>query len=166
MSSVSMDSVILVPAWQRNDAKIKNDATDFWLKLAALPPNITPEHRLAELCAVAYVGDTLIGVSTIELSHSPLLRCRLGFFRCLVSPAYTSRRIAWRLVKYSRALLENWSKENPNEKVLGMVAVLENPNFDRLGKRPMWHGPDLWLIGYTPGGLQIRLTWFEHARLG
>jgi hypothetical protein len=159
------DPVTLVPAWQRNDAKTKKDATDFWLKLRALPRNITPENRLAELCAAAYVGDELVGVSTIELNHSPLLRCRLGFFRCLISPAYVNRRIAWRLVKYSRELLETWSKENPAEKVLGMAAILENPNFDRLGKRPMWHGPDLWLIGYTRAGLQIRLTWFKHARL-
>jgi hypothetical protein len=159
------DPVTLVPAWRRNDAKINKDATDFWLRLGALPPGVSPEQRLRELCAAAYVGDELVGVSTIELRQSPVLRCRLGFYRCLVNPAHGHRRIVNRLTHYSRALLENWSKENPDEKVLGMAAILENPNFDRLAKRPMWHGTDLWLIGYTQDGQQVRLTWFEHARL-
>ena len=159
------DPVIMVPAWQRNDAKIAKDATDFWLKLRALPPTVSPEKRLSELCAAAYVGDELVGVSTIELNQSPLLRCRLGLYRCLVSPAHAHRRIVNRLTLYSRALLEKWSKEHPDEKVLGMAAILENPNFDIIAKRPMWRGTNLGLIGYTPEGLQIRLTWFDHARL-
>jgi hypothetical protein len=164
--SETEDPVSLLPAWQRNDAKIMSDTTDFWLKQRALPPNITPQQRLQELSGVAYVANELVGVSTIELRHTPWLRCRLGFFRCLVDPAYIHRRIASRLTKYSRALLESWSKEHPSEKILGMALVLENPNFDRLGNRPVWHADvDYVLIGYTPEGHQVRIAWFEHARL-
>ncbi|HTE78320.1 MAG TPA: hypothetical protein VK653_16500, partial [Xanthobacteraceae bacterium] len=64
-----------------------------------------------------------------------------------------------------RELLEQWSKSNPDEKVLGMAAVLENPNFDLLGTRPIWRGADLTLIGYNQLGQQIRLAWFDHARM-
>jgi len=157
--------VKMTAAWQRNDAKIIKDATDFWLKLRVLPPDVTPEQRVRELCAAAYVGDELAGVSTIELRHAPNLRCRLGFFRCLVSSAHRHRRIARRLTVYSRELLEQWSKDHPEEKILGMAAILESPNFDLLARRPKWGESKLWLIGYTPKGQQIRLTWFDHARL-
>jgi hypothetical protein len=160
-----VEPVKMSPAWQRNDANIIKDAINFWLKLRALPAGVTPEQRAQELCAGAYVGDELVGVSTIELRHSPNLRCRLGFFRCLVSPTHGDRRIARRLTVYSRELLERWSEEHPGEKVLGMAAILENPNFDLLAKRPIWRFADLGLIGYTPKGQQIRLTWFNHARL-
>ena len=161
------DPVTLVPAWQRNDAKINKDAIDFWRRSGALPPEISPEQRLPELCVAAYVGDRLVAVSTIELREASWLRCCLGFFRCLVSPAYVERRLAIRLTKYSRDLLDDWAKENPDEKVLGMATILENPNFDILGKRPMWRsgGAELWLVGYMPNGQQVRLTWFKHARL-
>jgi hypothetical protein len=72
-----------------------------------------------------------------------------------------------RLTRYAIELLGNWSKENPNERVLGLATILENANFDRFGKRPMWRsgGLEHWLVGYTPKGLQIRLTWFKHAWL-
>jgi len=161
------EPIKMVPAWQRDDGKIVKDATDFWLKLHALPADVTAERRARELCAAAYVGDELIGVSTMELRQSPNLRCRLGFFRCLVSPAQNHRRIAIRLTIYSRELLERWSRENPGEKVLGMATILENPNFDLLGRRPIWRagGGEFWLIGYTPKGSQIRLTWFDRVRL-
>jgi hypothetical protein len=160
-----LEPVRLSPAWQRNDANIIKDATDFWLKLRLLPAGVTPEQRAQELCAAAYVGNELVGVSTMELRHSPSLHCRLGFFRCLVSPAHRHRRIARRLTVYSRELLEHWSKENPEEKVLGMAAILESASFDLLARRPKWGDAKLWLIGYTPKGQQIRLTWFDHARL-
>jgi hypothetical protein len=157
--------VEFVPAWKRNDDKIGNDAIQFWRDLGVLPAGVTPEQRVTELCAAAYAGDELIGVSTVSLGQLPPVRCRVGFFRCSVNPAQIHRRIAWRLVKYSRELLEQWSKTNPGEKVLGMAAVLENPNFDLLGTRPVWRGSDLTLIGYNQLGQQIRLAWFDHARM-
>ena len=161
------DPVKLLPAWQRNDTKIVQDAIVFWQHLQALPAGVTGEERVAELCAAAYVSDELVGVSTIQLRLSPGLRCRLGFFRCLVSPAHRDRRLARRLTVYSRELLDQWSKEHPDEKVLGMAFRLENPNFDLLGKRPVWHAgkASFWFIGYSRDGEQMRLTWFDHARL-
>jgi len=160
-----MEPVRLVDAWQRNDAKVVEDAKAFWRKLQALPANVSVDERARELCAVAYIGDEVVGVSTMALRHSQLVRCRLGFFRCLVSPAHPDRRIGRRLTVYSRRLLSDWSKEHPEEKVLGMAAILEAPGFDRLGKRPRWPLSGLALVGYMPDGKQIRLTWFEHARL-
>jgi hypothetical protein len=159
------DPVEFVSVWKRNDEKIGKDAIAFWRDLRVLPPGVAPEQRVGELCAAAYAGDKLIGVSTVSLGQLPTVRCRVGFFRCSVNPAHIHRRIAWRLLKYSRELLEQWSKCHPNEKVLGMAAILENPNFDLLGTRPIWRGSDLTLIGYNQLGQQIRLAWFDHARM-
>lgn len=162
------DPVTLVPAWLLNDARVAEDAKAFWQRLRALPPNVSADQRTMELCAAAYIKNELVGVSTISLEYHPGLRSRLGIFRCLVSPDHVQRRIAKRLTDYSRGLLENWSKQNPQEKVLGMAFSLESPKFDLLRKRPVWRGANdvyYWLIGYAPNGNQIRLTWFAHARV-
>lgn len=160
-----MDPVTLIPAWRRNDAKVAGDAMNFWRALKALPRGVAAEERARELCAAAYVDGELVGVSTMALNYSQMVRCRLGFFRCLVSPAHPDRRIARRLTLFSRQLLSDWSKDHPEEKVLGMAAILEAPNFDLLGKRPIWPESGLRLAGYMPDGRQIRLSWFDHARL-
>ena len=163
------DPVKLLPAWQRNDPKIIKDAIEFWHRLRVLPAGVSAEQRAPELCATAYVDDELVGVSTIQVRLSPDLRCRLGYFRCLASPAHSHLKLAFRLTVYSHELLEQWSKEHPDEKVLGMISLLEHPSYDAnpLGKRPVWrHGNSSFsFIGYTPDGHQVRLTWFDHARL-
>jgi hypothetical protein len=161
-------AVQLLRAWRLDDLMIMEDAGTFWRHLRALPPQVSPEERAKELCVVAYVGDQLVGVSTVSLELHPRLRARVGVFRCLVSPEYVHRRLAKRLTDYSRLVLEEWSRENPHERVLGMLFVLESPKFDLLEKRPVWRGSNdahYWLIGFTPKGQQIRLTWFKHARL-
>ena len=167
-NTVKSDSVMLVQAWRLNDLKIADDAKSFWHQLRALPPSASPEQRAKELCATAYLGNELVGVSTITLENFPRLRCRIAVFRCLVSPQHAHRRIAKRLTDYSRGLLERWSRHNPGERVLGMAFTLESPNFELLRTRPVWrlgNNAYYWLIGYTPDGKQIRLSWFTHARV-
>ena len=61
------EPVVLVPAWRLEDAKIVEDAKAFWHRLNALPPNVSVEERAQELCAAAYVGTELAGISTASI---------------------------------------------------------------------------------------------------
>jgi GNAT superfamily N-acetyltransferase len=158
----------LVRAWQAHDPAIAADAIALWRRLDALPAAAPPEERVKELCAAAYLGDEMVGVSTIALGPLRLLKGRFGLFRCLVVPEHRHQGVGRKLVVYSRALLAEWSKDHPEEKVLGMAAIVESTKLDALGKNPVWTAPGvhgLTLIGYTAGGRQIRVSWFEHARL-
>jgi hypothetical protein len=161
--------VKLLPVWQRNDAKITADAISFWRKLDALPPNVSPESRAKELCVAAYLEKEVVGVSTIALDVLPQLRCHFGFFRCLVAPQHRQEGLARKLSVLSRRVLAKWSEENRSERVLGMAAIVDNPKLDELSKAPVWSVTPglngLTLIGYTVDGRQIRVSWFEHARL-
>ena len=164
-----MAAISIVDAWQRNDARIAADAIDLWKRLDALPANLDPAVRAKELCAAAYLGRELIGVSTMVLETLPQLRCRLGFFRCLVAPEHRQQGLARKLGIHSRALLAQWSEDNPREKVLGMATIVESPALDAFSKIPIWPSAPglngLALVGYTRAGRQIRVWWFEHARL-
>jgi hypothetical protein len=159
----------LVSVWQKNDPTMTAQATDLWNRLGILPARITPAERAKQLCAGVYVGGTLCGVSTMELSFFPPLRARFGFFRCLVANDIRRRGLATTLTIYSRNVLAAWSEQNPQERVLGMATVIENPKLDELARLPVWSTSEfdngLTLIGHTARGLQIRLSWFEHARL-
>ena len=49
-----------------------------------------------------------------------------------------------------------------------MATLVESPALDEFSKAPVWQSPGingLVLIGYTGKGRQIRVSWFEHARL-
>ena len=159
----------MVDTWQRNDAKIAADAIGLWSRLGALPANLDPAARANELCAAAYQDGELVGVATMVLETVPQLRCRLGFFRCLVAPEHRQQGLARKLGIYCRALLAKWSLDNPREEVLGMATIVESPFLDEVSKIPVWpNAPGLnglVLVGYTPAGQQVRVSWFEHARL-
>jgi GNAT superfamily N-acetyltransferase len=162
------DDIRFVDVWRRDDAKVAADVIAFWRRLEALPPGIAPEERVKELCTVAYRGGELIGVSTMVLDILPQLKARFGFFRCMVAPDHRRQGLAYRFGVHCRNLLAEWSKRNPQEKVLGMATIVESSALDEFGKAPVWQSPGvngLALIGYTAKGRQIRVSWFEHARL-
>ena len=49
-----------------------------------------------------------------------------------------------------------------------MATIVESSALEEFGKAPVWQSPGvngLALIGYTAKGRQIRVSWFEHARL-
>lgn len=160
-----MAEVLFEPAWRRDDPKFAADALALWRRLDAVPPQVA-EGRVKELCAVAQHGGELVGVSTVVLDHLPQLGYRFGLFRCLVDPAYRQQGLARSLAVYSRDLLARWSKDHPEEAVVGMATVVESPKLDEFGKLPVWPASGLTLMGYTEKDLQIRIVWFDHASLG
>jgi hypothetical protein len=57
------------------------------------------------------------------------------------------------------------AQEHPEERVLGLGAVIESPDLAERARQPFWPQTRMGLVGYTPEGRQIRVAWFAHARL-
>lgn len=155
----------LRPAWQLSDPEIERDAIAYWERTAILPAGVSPEGRARELVAVAYRGDRLVGVTTAALGRIDTLRGRFAMLRGSVDPAHRRSRLGFDLLLFSRELIERWSLEHPEEKVLGLGAVVESPDLAERARQPFWPQTRMGLIGYTPEGRQIRVAWFAHARL-
>ncbi len=180
-----MEPLSFVTAWQRNDPQLAGDARLLWERAGLLTPPIR-EQRAKELVALAYLDGKVAGVSTAVVHELPQLRGRFAFYRCAVKPPrhrgerqhaerpedpsapWAPRHtLSYALSGYARTVLEDWSREHPEEKVLGMVAIIESKGYRRKQREPMWpeYGLDLNLVGYTADGRQIRVAWFRHARL-
>ena len=161
-----MLNIQLVNAWMKDDWKIEADAKAFWEKLGLISAE-ERERRVKELCGAAYLDGVLVAVSTVTVSVVPQVRAKLGMYRCAVDPEYRRQDLAERISGYTRQVLEMWSVENPQEKMLGYGAIIQAPELMRKGLEPIWHdwGTDLVLAGYTQRGEQIRVGWFRHARL-
>ena len=160
----------ILPVWQQQQhyPAIVEDAKTLWNRLGALPQGVSAEERANQLCAVAYCDGEMLGVSTVHMGTLPSLpRCRLGFLRVLVAPEHQLRGVglARTMSVSSRDVLEQWSRDNPGERLLGMAAIIESPDLAEESKRLFWPENGLALVGYTAGGRQIRIVWFAHARL-
>jgi hypothetical protein len=159
------DAFDLRPAWRRDDAVIEADAIAFWRRLAILPAGVVPEQRAKELAAAAYEDGRLVGVMTAVPTRIDFLRARLAMVRGAVDPEHRRSRAAFALLVYTRHLLERWSGDHPDERLAGVGAIVESADLAGREKEPFWPMSRMGLVGYTPEGRQIRVSWFEDFRL-
>ena len=151
-------------AWRRSDPAIERDAELYWQREGMLRPGADVALRLAQLCSVAYVGDGLAGLTTVNIREIDFLHCKLAMFRCAVSRSFRMQHIASRLTVFTRDILEAWSRDHPEEEVLGLGCVVQSRTLVEHRSQAMW--PDgLAFVGYTAQGHQMRVYWFRHAKL-
>ena len=153
------------PAWRRGHAALEADAVAFWNRLGILPRGIRAEERAKELVAVAYRGDAIVGVITAQLVVLDQVRARLAMIRAAVDTDLRRTHLAFALMLDARAMLEQWSRANPDERLAGLGAVIEAPELRAREVQPFWPLSRFGVIGYAPNGRQIRVSWFEDFRL-
>ncbi|MBX3505818.1 MAG: hypothetical protein KF895_10095 [Parvibaculum sp.] len=155
-------AVDYVDGWQKRDPKFEADATALWRKHGVLPAGVNPEERAREICCLAYENGELTGISTVAIErYRPLLNKRFGFLRVFTSPEHEQQQIAIGLAVEARRILEEWSIAHPQEELAGMAAVYQS---HKLGRFPVGKS-GLTLVGLTPEGHQMRVTWFNHLPL-
>lgn len=150
-----------VTAWRKNDPKIERDVIDAWKANNILPKDVDPEKRVKEVCVVAYDGDKVAGISTIDINLYQPLRRRFGYFRAFTLPDYGRQDIARHMAVHCRDALSQWSRDNPKEDVAGMLAVYQAKG---MGRTPVGFS-GLTLIGYNSKNQQIRVVWFDHVTI-
>ena len=162
MRAASPDLVIQT-AWRQNDPTLQADAKTFWERLNLLPHGASAEKRLQELCAVAYMGDAVAGVSTATIQHLRSLRLKLAMFRCAVSPDARSHHVATETALLSCGVLEQWSAAHPEDAVMGVGIVVQSRLLVESDRHAVWPNTKFSFVGYTPNGFQMRVYWFAHA---
>lgn len=153
-------------AWRKDDPKHAEDAKAFWESLG-LVSGPERERRVSELIAIARQGGEVVAVSTASLGMLPQLKARFAIYRCAVSPAFRRHALSYRISGWSRERLEEWSAAHPEEAVVGMAAIIQAQEYRIKQHEPTWpeHNLHLNLVGYTQRGEQIRVAWFNHARV-
>lgn len=160
-----MSRIIFRPAWQKNDPELERLAKEFWSGHdVRLPKNVSPDNRARELCVVAYHDGRTVGVSTATIERIPQFRSRMAVYRCSVSLAFRRTPLSWRITEYSQSVLERWSLENPGQKVMGLLAVMQNREL--VVRYPQVFGvANMVFAGFDPAGYPIRVAWFKHATI-
>jgi hypothetical protein len=161
-----MADVTFHTAWRKSDPDLVRDAKAFWHGIGVVMTPEETEQRASELCALAYADGKVAAVSTASPYFYPLLRTRFAYYRTMVAPEFRQQVLASRLCVYSRDLLETWSREHPEEGLMGLFIVLQAEEFIK-GRR---HTPitmqlslQMVLVGLTREGHHMRIVWFDNA---
>lgn len=160
-----MSAITFRTAWRKADPDLMRDAKTFWQSSRYLPKNVDPEERATELCAVAYRDEEPVGVSTATIEMVERLRCRMALYRCAVKIGLRRTPLSWTITEYSRDALERWSIENPGEKVMGLVAVMQSRELILRYPEVVAPAANLVFMGFSPAGFPIRVSWFKHATI-
>lgn len=159
-----MSGISYRTAWRKADSELEQHAKEFWRVRRRLPSRVNPVDRARELCAVAIHKDHAVGVSTATLERVPEFRCRMAVYRCAVTHALRHAPLSWRITEYSHDVLEKWSLENPDEKVMGLMAVIQSREL--ILRYPQVFAPaNMIFTGFDPAGFPIRVSWFKHATI-
>ena len=154
----------LVTAWDREADAARADAVALWHERGLLAGEAA-EARARQLVTLAYDGDRLAGVSTVEIGWIEQLRGRFAFFRDLVHPDYRRRQLAAVIVAHSRSILDLWAERNPDIGLCGLAAIVEGQALREPARLPCWTNAGLNLVGWLDDGRQLRVSWFDHARV-
>lgn len=145
--------------WRLADPVLEADAQAFWARNGLLTAAMSIE-RTNEINLCAYVDGQLAGLSSARLRDIGFLRSRMAMHRVAVEPGHQRLHLSsWLTVKSIEAL-EAWSLAHPEEKVMGVGAVIQAA-LD-WSDRPLWR-TGLDLAGYTAENQQFRVAWFRHA---
>jgi hypothetical protein len=131
-----------------------------WTRLNILPPDVDPEERVREVVLAAYRGDSIAAVAGASLLYLPGLRCRMALYRSVIGPTKRGGELSALIARRSRAVLEQWSQENPSEGVMGIAARLPASEV-KIPPREASMG--LALAGFSKDGERLMVTWFDHA---
>lgn len=160
-----MSDVVILPAWKLAEPRYERDATALWARLQALPEGVAVEDRLPQLSSVAYHGERLVGVVTVDIRPFEQVRQQFAFYRVLIDPEFRGKNVMSPLAEETWNALERWSIKNPALHLAGVASIRESRHLIETYRSPISRSLQLMLVAYTDTGLPVRIGWFRHVRL-
>jgi hypothetical protein len=156
----------IIPVWKKVNAKLSAELIDLWGRSQVLPDHARAAQRAREaVCIVRDQSGAVCGVGTAVIRVLPRLRQPLYYYRQFFAPELRGQRRAVPFLNEARRLLEDYNESLAAPESIGMLLELENQQLVTRYERAYEPEADSTFIGYSPGGLQLRVSYFKNARL-
>lgn len=162
-----MGDVNFKNVWRQDNSAFIDEVIHLWTENNILPQDVTPEERASELCALAYDGDELVGMTTGVVRYMRQLRSKAVFIRTFIDPKHRMHSAGRDLTAKSKEFLSQWSEDNPELEIRGMATIVQSKLIKQMPRYgvPVWNKTKLAVVGFTRDDEQIRFTWFDHIML-
>jgi len=163
---VDVSNIEFKNVWRMANANAQKGARKLWHNETdgAMTKEMC-DHRVDLLCFVAYDGDEVIAVSTVDIQPNQGLGCRIAYFRCIVHSDYHRKGVGSRLAVEVKKVVGEYSRENPEEKINCMGMQVFKGMLGKRGAKPFWPELNMILVGYSNDGLQARIAYFDHVEV-
>lgn len=152
--------------WKQITPQLKAELFAFWKRNHAIGDPTRAEQRADEAVCIARGDDgELCAVSTAVIRVLPRLRQPMYYYRLFFSQSVRGQGQVIPFYNKAREVLQAYNANLPQPESLGVLLELESRYLDAYYKRAYVPEADSIFIGYSPRGLQLRVSYFEGARL-
>jgi len=165
MDAMTSAAVDIVPVWKQLTADARAELVEFWTSHKAMTRDAAAARADQAVC-IGRTGDGAIwGVGTAVVRVLPRLRQPMYFYRQFFAPDHRGQRQTIPFFNRVRQVLQDYNRALPSPESLGMLVELENRILSQRYTEAHERASDSVFIGYSPRGLQLRVSYFEGAAL-
>jgi hypothetical protein len=169
MSAVLQDSekpFEIVPVWKQVTSELAEELVALWARDGAIPDAARAVARANQAVCIARDAEgTICGVGTAVIRVLPRLRQPMYYYRQYFAPEFRGHKQAIPFLNRARQVLRDYNATLDKPESLGVLLELENPILAKHYTRAYEPAADSTFIGYSPRGLQLRVSYFDDARL-
>lgn len=155
-----------IPVWKRVTPELAQELVVFWQANKAIAQaDDAAKRAMQAVCIVRDEAGTLCGVVTAVIKVLPRLRQPMYYYRMFFARALRGQQQFLPAFVEAKRILQDYNAGLAVAESLGLLLELEN---DKLGKAyPHAFEPEFGavFIGYSPRGLQLRVSYFDGATL-
>jgi hypothetical protein len=159
-------NVDFIPVWKQVTPELAQELMAFWRGNKAIADDAAAAARAVQaVCVARDAAGTLCGVGTAVVKVLPRLRQPMHYYRQYFARALRGQHQELAFFQFAKRVLQDCNASLAQPESLGILLELENAKIAAAYK--LAHEPafDATFIGYSPRGLQLRVSYFEGAEL-
>lgn len=154
------------PVWQQVTPALTQELVAFWREHNAISDEAAAQQRTQQVVCIARDKEgALCGVGTAVLKIIPRLRQPTYYYRQFFSKALRGQHQELTFFQRCKQVLQDYNASLKRPESLGILLEIENAKIAATYKRAIEPGFEAVFIGYSPRGLQLRVSYFDDATL-
>ena len=152
--------------WKHITPELAEEITAFWIAEKALPKSAKPDARAQQVVVVMRDdGGAIAAVSSALPRVVPRLRQVLYYYRTFCGAAHRGNKTSTPMMQATQKALLEYNLGLPKPEAIGVIIEIENAMIAGHYTEAFWPQTGFSFIGYSPRGLQLRVSYFEGATL-
>jgi len=155
----------IVPAWKQVTPELKAELLAFWQRNHAMAEGERSERAEQAVCIGRDESGEICCVGTAFVAVLPRLQQPMYYYRQFFAESQRGQKQTVPFFNRCRETLQAYNASLPAPEALGVLVELESDLLATYYTRAYIPQADSTFIGYSPRGLQLRVSYFEGAML-
>ena len=156
----------IIPVWKQVTPELKAELLAMWERNQAMRDPAQAAVRAEQAVCIGRDGQgALCAVGTAVVRVLPRLRQPMYYYRQFFSQELRGQKQTVPFFAKAREILQAYNAGLPKPESLGLLMELENPLLSARYNSAEGAAVGATFIGYSPRGMQLRVSYFEGATL-